>query len=568
MLDRIKNINWEDFHFLRTDYVWEGVAVLVLISFGLLFYKEPNAWKKHIAKHLQPYVIQKGTTWKSSLIRLSVIIMFSIGFIAYLGPTWNKVDGPTKKIESQFIIALDMSKSMLTKDVSPTRLERAKFKIHDLLMANPRAETNLIVFSGSSHVAIPFTTDYKIILDQLDGLLPKMMPIPGTAFSGLFNKIDSLFKDNKAQGKILLITDDLEDLSIERVSVFLQQNNVKLYIYPFATQSGGTVPSFKKNSALDVDKLNSLGQMDAVDILEVTLDDSDVKDLAKTISDALVFEDKPDEKDENWEDNGYWLLFPLAFLLLFSFRKGWTLNLIIILISFSSCSDDKNKKSSDLKFKDLWYTQAYQAQQEYDKENYLTAAVKFEDPMHKGIAYYKAGDYLSAQSAFEQDTTVSGLYNLGLTYAKLGQLNKSQEIFENVLQRDPSNENAVSNLQQITRAIDEISTLKPENAALEDDKPIAQNKQNDSPEDLSGGGQEATKKDMEKERKEETTETGERKGKELDELPDDFKAGKGQLPKNVLMRKADDDPSLFLTKKFRYQVKKGLVEIEKTDKKW
>ena len=568
MLDRIKNINWEDFHFLRTDYVWEGVAVLVLISFGLLFYKEPNAWKKHISKHLQPYVIQKGTTWKSSLIRLSVIIMFSVGFIAYLGPTWNKVDGPTKKIESQFIIALDMSKSMLTKDVSPTRLERAKFKIHDLLMANPRAETNLIVFSGSSHVAIPFTTDYKIILDQLDGLLPKMMPVAGTAFNGLFNKMDSLFNDNKAQGRILLITDDLEDLSIERVSVFLQQNNVKLYISPFATQSGGTVPSFKKNSALDLDKLNRLGQMDAVDILDLTLDDSDVKDLAKTISDALVFEDKPDEKDENWEDNGYWLLFPLAFLLLFSFRKGWTLNLIIILISFSSCSDDKNKKNSDLKFKDLWYTKAYQAQQEYDKENFLSAAVKFEDPMHKGIAYYKAGDYLSAQTAFERDTTVSGLYNLGLTYAKLGQLNKSQEIFESVLQRDPSNENAASNLQQITRAIDEISTLKPENTALEDDKPNAQNKQNDSPEDLSGGGQEATKKDMEKERKEETTETGERKGKELDELPDDFKAGKGQLPKNVLMRKADDDPSLFLTKKFRYQVKKGLVEIEKTDKKW
>lgn len=568
MLEKIKNINWEDFHFLRNDYVWEGIAVLVLISIGLLFHKEPNAWKKHISKHLQPYVIQKGTTWKTSLIRLSVIFMFCIGFIAYLGPTWNKINGPTKKIKSQFVIALDLSKSMLTKDVSPTRLERAKFKIHDLLEANPRAETNLMVFSGSTHVAIPFTTDYKIILDQLDGLMPKMMPVSGTAFNGLFNKMDSLFIDNKAQGKILLITDDLEDLSIERVSVFLQQNNVKLYIYPFATQSGGNIPTFKKHSALDLNKLNSLAQMDAIDILEFTLDDSDVKDLAKTISDELVFEDKPDDKEENWKDNGYWLIFPLAFLLLFSFRKGWTLNLIIIFISFSSCSNENTEKITDLKFKDLWYTKAYQAQQEFDKQNYLTAAVQFEDPMHKGTAYYKAGDYLSAQTAFEQDTTVSGIYNLGLTYAKLGQLNKSQEMFEKVLQKDPSNQNANSNLQQIIKAIDEISALKPENADLNDDKPNAKNEQNDSPEDLSGGGQEATKKDMEKERKEETTETGERKGKEMEDLPDDFKVGEGELPKNVLMRKVDDDPSLFLRKKFRYQVRKGIVEVEKTDKKW
>ena len=568
MLDRIKNINWEDFHFLRTDYVWWGIAVLIFISVGLLFYKEPYAWKKHITKHLRPYVIQKGTTWKAILIRLSVVVMFILCFIAYLGPTWDQVNGPTKKIKSQFIIALDMSKSMLAKDISPTRLERAKFKIHDLLEANPRAETNLVVFSGSSHVAIPFTTDYKIILDQLDGLLPKMMPVPGTAFKGLFNKMDSLLTDNKAQGKILLITDDLEDLSIEQASMFLQQNNVKLYIYPFATQSGGIIPSYKKNSVLDVNKLNSLAQMDAVDILELTLDNSDVEDLAKTISDELVFEDKPDEKDENWKDNGYWLVFPLAFMFLFSFRKGWALNLIIICISLNSCSDDKNEKTTDFKFRDLWYTNAYQAQQEYDKQNYLAAAVKFDDPMRKGIAYYKAGDYLSAQTAFEQDTTVSGLYNLGLTYAKLGQLNKSQAVFEKVLQKDPSNENANSNLQQITRAIDEINALKPENAALEEDKPNAQNEQNDSPEDLSGGGQEATKKDMEKKRKEETTETGERKGKELDDLPDDFKADKDQLPKNVLMRKVDDDPSLFLTKKFRYQVRKGLVEVEKTAKKW
>jgi Ca-activated chloride channel family protein len=127
---------------------------------------------------------------------------------------------------------------------------------------------------------------------------------------------------------------------------------------------------------------------------------------------------------------------------------------------------------------------------------------------------------------------------------------------------------ASSNLKQISLAIQQLDSLKPEDVALNEEKPNAKNKQNDSPEDLSGGGQEATKKDMEKERKEETTETEQRKGKELDELPDDFKSGSGELPKNILMRKVDDDPALFLTKKFKYQIKKRIVEVKNSTSKW
>ena len=568
MLDALKNIDWEKFHFLRPEFIWMAIPIAVVILIGLLFYRAPNSWKKHVAKHLQPYVIQKGTAWKSRLIQLSVVVMFAIGFVSFLGPSWNEIKTPVKKIESQLIIALDLSQSMLAKDISPTRLERAKFKIHDFLDANPRAETTLLVFAGSTHTAIPFTTDYKIIIDQLDGLKPSMMPIKGSEFDVLFNKIDTLFSDNKAEGKVLLITDDLADVSIEKVSAFLQQNNVKLYLYPFATQSGAIIPSFKENSALNVEKLNSLTSLENVALLEMTLDDSDVKDLAKVVSDELVFEDKQDAEEENWKDNGYYLLFPLAFLFLFSFRKGWSLNLLIIGMTLSSCSSEDGKNSSDFNFKDLWYTQEYQAQTEFDKKNYLDAAKKFKDPMRKGVAYFKAGDFLSAQKAFAQDTTVSGQYNLGLTYAKLGRLEESQAIFERIVAEDPSNANANSNLEQISLAIEQLETLKPEELGPDREKENAQNKRNDSPEDLSGGGQEATKKDMEKERKEETVETEQRKGKELDELPDDFKSGSGELPKNILMRKVDDDPALFLTKKFRYQIKKKIVEVKKSTGKW
>ena len=60
---------------------------------------------------------------------------------------------------------------------------------------------------------------------------------------------------------------------------------------------------------------------------------------------------------------------------------------------------------------------------------------------------------------------------------------------------------------------------------------------------------------MEKERKEETANTDIRKGKELDEVPDNFESGKQDESQKILMRKVDDDPALFLKRKFAHQLK-------------
>jgi len=147
-------------------------------------------------------------------------------------------------------------------------------------------------------------------------------------------------------------------------------------------------------------------------------------------------------------------------------------------------------------------------------------------------------------------------------------LDKSKEIFELLVEKDPNFNDAKKKLDNINQVMVAMNSSTPEDAELNEEKANAKNKQNKSPEDLSGGGQEATKKDMEKERLEEEVATDKRKGKELDELPDDFKSGSGDIPNNVLMRKVDDDPSLFLTKKFRYQIKKKKVAAQKTATEW
>ena len=100
------------------------------------------------------------------------------------------------------------------------------------------------------------------------------------------------------------------------------------------------------------------------------------------------------------------------------------------------------------------------------------------------------------------------------------------------------------------------------------DEAAAENIQNSDPEDLGGGGQEATDEDMKKERKEETVATDIRMGKELEEVPEEFKGGKQDESQKILMRKVDDDPAIFLKRKFRYQVKVRQIKPKEDQKKW
>jgi Ca-activated chloride channel family protein len=113
------------------------------------------------------------------------------------------------------------------------------------------------------------------------------------------------------------------------------------------------------------------------------------------------------------------------------------------------------------------------------------------------------------------------------------------------------------------------SEVKPEDAKEAQPQQTAENTQNKDMEDLSGGGQEATKKDMERQRQEETVSTNIRKGKELDEAPEDVGSSiQKQDNSNILMRKIDDDPSNFLKRKFKYQVKKENIKPKSNEKTW
>jgi Ca-activated chloride channel family protein len=566
-------IEWNDFHFLRPQFLWLLVPALLLPVLGLLSIKREVRWKKIIAPHLRSYVIRKGNDRAKVVMNILLFFSLSFGILALSGPTWKKVEIPGQELETPMVILLDLSQSMMATDLQPNRLERAKFKIHDLLKHNPRARAALIGFAGTAHTIVPLTKDYEIILSHIDGLKPSIMPFPGSDMEAALVLADTVMSVTEAPGTVLIFSDDFSQSQIQALQEFTSTGNRTIIIVPMNTNQGSEVPAFDGKgslmdqngnvvySSLDEDVLAGLSSLENVSVQKLTLDDSDVELISAGISENLKFQTQAEEKDDDWRDAGLLLVFPMALLLLFWFRKGWVVYTLAPIL-LSSCAGDYN-------FSDLWFTRDYQGQRLMNKGQYDEAAGLFTDPMRKGVAYYKNGDYEDAIEAFKADNTAQGSYNLGLAYFHNGDTAAAMLAFGYAVEKDPT-------LQSARVAKDLLQTMKggtsevnPEDAKESQPKQTAQNEQNKDLEDLSGGGQEATKEDMEKERKEETVATDIRKGKELEDVPDDMQASSQQQDQSkVLMRKVDDDPALFLQRKFRFQVKKENIKPKPDETKW
>ena len=529
---------WEDFHFLRSAILWLLLPAVLIAVISLLTLRETLSWKKAIAPHLRKFVITKGSEGKRKWMQLFLTLFLSIAIIGAAGPTWKKIEVPGKTLETPLIIILNLSESMLETDISPNRLERAKFKIVDLLDADPGARIALVGYSGSAHTIIPLTRDYSIIKSHISSLSPSIIPIKGANLKEALLLADTLLVNITAPGNIFLYSDDFSDEVINDLQTFSSSHNHGITV----------IPIINSNNTNNSESLRKLESVDNLGVANITLDKSDVELLAKNIRDNLQFKDKDIEKEDEWQDEGLWFVLPFALFLLMWFRKGWVIYSIFFILLTTSCNNVNS-------FKDLWVTHDYQAQKAYDNGDFETAANLFEDCVHKGVAYFRSSDYNKAIDEFSKDTTAAGAYNLGLAYYKNGDYASAALAFGQATKLDPEMENAAANMELMDQLIDAKNSVSLDDAEEAENTQPEKNVENKDMEDLSGGGQEATEEDMEKERKEETVSTDIRKGKELEEVPDNFEAGKSDESQKVMMRKVDDDPSIFLQRKFKYQIK-------------
>jgi Ca-activated chloride channel family protein len=97
------------------------------------------------------------------------------------------------------VIAIEVSDSMRSNDLQPTRLDRARFKVMDLVAARTGSRTALIAYAGSAHIVVPPSTDSEVLQPFLESLDPVIMPSPGANAGNVLPLAQALLGEQAAR---------------------------------------------------------------------------------------------------------------------------------------------------------------------------------------------------------------------------------------------------------------------------------------------------------------------------------------------------------------------------------
>ena len=170
---------FEELHFLRP---WLLLAFIPFVFFAWRLLKQRSKaglWESVCEPELMPFIIDASSASKGKL-HYVLFIVSTLVILAMAGPTFEKLPTPVFRQQSALVMVLDLSRSMNAQDIKPSRLERAKFKISDLLRMRKDGQTALVVFADQAFVVTPLTNDAKTIENQLPALTTDIMPSQGS----------------------------------------------------------------------------------------------------------------------------------------------------------------------------------------------------------------------------------------------------------------------------------------------------------------------------------------------------------------------------------------------------
>jgi Ca-activated chloride channel family protein len=238
-----------------------------------------------------------------------LLLIWLIALFALAGPTWQKEPAPFADDAAGLVVLLKVSGTMNATDIQPSRLERAKHKLRDLLQRRKGAATAVIVYSGSAHLLMPLTRDDRIISTMVDGLTPALMPVDGDVLAQAVELAQGLLQRAAVPGSLLVMADAVAPAQVEALSSMTAE--LPLQFLALQATDAPADPGLQEVA----DRLGA-------SVVPITADQADVERLARRAQSEFTTVAGA-SSGQRWHDAGYPLLFLLALLALMWSRKGW-----------------------------------------------------------------------------------------------------------------------------------------------------------------------------------------------------------------------------------------------------
>jgi len=430
-------------------------------------YLRQSMWRKLCDPKLLAYMVQEQSgnplpRWKLLLIAL----VLSFGIVALAGPSWREQSNPLLESASARVLVLDLSQSMLVEDVKPNRFTQALTQARQILSSEFAGETGLVVYAGAAFVVSPLSRDAGTLLAFLDALSPSTMPVVGDRLDQAITSAQELLTASIARhGQIVVISaggGDIE-LAVQAAGEASQPGN-RVSVIAIGSEAGGPIRDSDGGLSRDangkvmlaktdfeaLERIANIGNglflhySDFLDANSLPLDiDSNMATRSLESLESLDETLKTASNDGIWL---VWLLLPFALLL---FRKNafW---IVLLAVTFPS---DRQLYAMD--FLALWKHQNQQAFEAYQQGDYQRAITLTDDPMIRGVAYYRLNEFTEAAKAFELPDTAEAWFNRGNALVRSELFAEALVAYKRALTYDSNMESAEQNLRLIEAYLSE-----------------------------------------------------------------------------------------------------------------
>jgi Ca-activated chloride channel family protein len=201
-------------------FAWPHLLGLLVVPLGLVLWELRHRRRAAAASHPKILRAQASpaavelTSLPSApgqfRTRFWLCAGLALAVVALARPQWGQLEEPVYDQSREILLAVDLSRSMLTPDVKPSRLDRTKLLIQSLLEKLAGERVGLVVFSGTSFLQAPLSADYEILREFLPSLSPAFLPEGGTNYGAMLDTAVQAFGATGAADRFLVVLSDGE----------------------------------------------------------------------------------------------------------------------------------------------------------------------------------------------------------------------------------------------------------------------------------------------------------------------------------------------------------------------
>jgi Ca-activated chloride channel homolog len=510
------------------QWLWGLLLIPLLIA---LFVRAEQRGLKRLQEFVSARLLPQlaGTVNRPRrILRFALQLLgLALVIVSLAQPRWGYTFEDVKRKGLDLLIAVDTSRSMLSNDVQPNRLDRVKLAIQDLISQLQGDRVGLIAFAGRAFLQAPLTIDYDAVVEAVNDLDTKTIPEGGTNISSDITLATQSFGKSAMGNRVLVIFTDGEELSGDAVKTAKEAADagVRIFTVGVGTPQGSLIPVTGDDGQISFVK-DSSGQ-----VVKSKLDDKRLREIAQATGGFYLHLENGPRTMQQIQNEGLAKMQAAEMDVRLSRRPieryEWPLGAALIALALSILIPERKRARervhaappikataaaalfvlflSSSAFGTAPGLDAYRSGKFEDAYSQFQGTLKShpqsraEDELQfdSGAAAYKLKDYSKALESFSQallsqdiGLQSKGHYNLGNTLYQRGETQKSDDKklsdwtnaldhYEQTLKLDPQNKEAKDNYDYVKKKIEELKNKKqPEPQPSPSPPPQQKDKQN------------------------------------------------------------------------------------------